>query len=525
MVKSAANSIFQQLLQQSPITMKTFISPTINISLTGILLVCLLLSSGPAVLAQGTPATTASGDVFQAGAYMSNVTPPLGEPVVGNWNSPPATYVHDQLYAKTLVLDDGTTRLAFVVVDNVAINREVFDEAKRLVQEEAGLPLEHMLMAATHTHSGTSARGVSEKSGGWQGEQPLDDYQTFLARRIADGVRVAIGNLEPAQIAWGSGQVPQHVFNRRWYMKNPVMSPLGMMDTVQMNPGVENPDLLEPAGPIDPEVAFIALQSKEGRPIAVLGNYSLHYVGGVPKGHISADYFAVFGDRMQELLGADRQEPPFVGIMSNGTSGDINNINFRGPAEERKPYEKMNIVADDVADEVLRVYQTLAFEDWVQLGAAQSTLSLQTRRASPQLLANMEQVRARSASDEPIFHRFEETYARRIQQLEAEWPDTIDIILQTFRIGALGIAAIPFETFAETGLEIKEKSPFEQSFTIELANGSYGYLPTPEQHQLGGYETWLGTNRVEVEASTKITAELMRLFEQTLGPVTRGERK
>ncbi len=463
------------------------------------------------------------GKVFQAGASMSNITPQLGEPIVGNWDSPPATYIHDQLHAKTLVLDDGNTRLAFVIVDNVAIKREVFDEAKRLVYEETGLAKENMMMAATHTHSGTSASGKGQKRRGWQGENPLDDYQAFVARRIADGVRVAIGNLEPAQIAWGSGEVPQHVFNRRWYMKNPVMSPLGTMDKVKMNPGVENPELVEPAGPIDPEVAFIALQSKEGRPIALLGNYSLHYVGGVPKGHISADYFAIFGDRMQELLGADRQEPPFVGIMSNGTSGDINNINFRGPKEKMAPYEKMTIVAHDVAEEILRVYKTLEFKDWVLLGTAQSNLMLEIRKPSPEVSANMEKVRAQSASHQPLFHPLEQTYAGRIEQLTTEWPDEIEIILQTFRIGDLGIAAIPFETFAETGLEIKKRSPFKQSFTIELANGSYGYLPTPEQHKLGGYETWLGTNRVEVEASTKIVSELMSLFKNILNIVPKGK--
>ena len=454
---------------------------------------------------------------------MSNVTPPLGEPVVGNWDSPPATYIHDQLYAKTLVLDDGQTQLAFVLVDNVGIKREVFDQAKRLVHEATGLPTAHMLMAATHTHSATSAAGKGLKKRGWQGEAPLDEYQAFVAQRIADGVRVAIQNLEPAKIAWGSGQVPQHVFNRRWRMKNPVMGPLGIMDSVKMNPGVGNPELLEPAGPTDPEVAFIAVESTEGRPIAILGNYSLHYVGGVPEGHVSADYFALFGDRMQERLEADRQAPSFVGIMSNGTSGDINNINFRGPKEDRPPYEKMAMVANDVADEVLRVYQTLAFKDWVLLNAAQSELTLQIRQASPQVLANMERVRTQTASGEPLFHPLEKTYAQRIEQLETEWPDEIGIILQTFRIGDLGIAAIPFETFVETGLEIKEKSPFQQTFTIELANGSYGYLPTPEQHKLGGYETWLSTNKVEVEASTKIVSELMSLFDTTLGTVTKSE--
>ena len=74
------------------------------------------------------------------------------------------------------------------------------------------------------------------------------------------------------------------------------------------------------------------------------------------------------------------------------------------------------------------------------------------------------------------------------------------------------MAAIPFEVFAEIGMDIKAKSPFQQSFTIELANGSYGYLPTPEQDELGGYETWLGVNRVEKEASRIIVSRLMELF-------------
>ena len=80
------------------------------------------------------------------------------------------------------------------------------------------------------------------------------------------------------------------------------------------------------------------------------------------------------------------------------------------------------------------------------------------------------------------------------------------------------MAAIPFEVFTETGLEIKARSPFPDTFTIELANGGYGYLPTPAQHALGGYETWLGTNRVETAASDKIVAKLLEL----LAEVKRG---
>jgi hypothetical protein len=128
------------------------------------------------------------------------------------------------------------------------------------------------------------------------------------------------------------------------------------------------------------------------------------------------------------------------------------------------------------------------------------------------MLDYAQKVLTKPESETPV-HRLEKTYAERTIQMD-KWPENIDVIMQTFRIGDLGIAAIPFEVFTEIGLEIKAKSPFKPSFTIELANGSYGYLPTPEQHQLGGYETWMGTNKVEKEASQKIVTEILKLFNQ-----------
>ena len=463
------------------------------------------------ILALTTQAQPAQQRIFRAGASISNITPPLGLPIVGNYVSPLATYVHDQLHARCLVLDDGQTRLAFVVVDNVGVDQPVFDEAKRQVTAATGLPATHMLMAATHTHSATSAGGLGEKRRGWNGDGSLDEYQAFLARRIADGVQVAIKNLAPARIGWGVGSAPQHLFNRRWKMKKPVMNPFGVMESVVMNPGIQNPNLLEPAGPTDPQVSFISVQSPEGKPIALLANYSLHYVGGVPDGHISADYFAVFADRMQELLQADRQDPPFVGIMSNGTSGDVNNIDFSRPAWKMPPYEKMRFVANDVAKEVMRVYNTLEYKPWVLLQALQSELTLDVRRATPEMLAYAENILAQPDSVKPA-HPLGRISAERVLQMQKEWPDQVTVILQAFRIGDLGIAAIPFETFTETGLEIKSKSPFKPTFTMELANGSFGYLPTPGQHAKGGYETWLTTNKVQKDATVKIVASIMDMF-------------
>lgn len=447
---------------------------------------------------------------LRAGAAASNITPWLGEPIVGGWESPPAEHIHDELYARCLVLEEGKTRLALVLVDNVGVPQEVFDEAKRLASAKTGIPPERMLMAATHTHSATSARGASALVVG----TPLDEYQRFLARRIADGIRRAVHHLEPARIGWGVGREPSQVFNRRWRMKpgTPLPNPFGGTDQVLMNSGLGRSDLLEPAGPVDPEVVFLSIQARDGRPIALLANYSLHYVGGTGPRHVSADYFGFFADRIQQLLGADRQDPPFVGILSNGTSGDINNINFRGPRESLPPYEKMRRVANILAAEVFKVYQTIQHRDHLSLDMAQSRLRLQTRRPTEAQLQRARQI-LNQPETAPQGHPRERIYAERTLQM-AEFPEEVDLILQAIRIGEVGIAAIPAEVFVEIGLEIKGKSPFKPTFTISLANGAYGYLPTVEHHRLGGYETWLGTNRLEVEAAPKIVRTLLQLFQQ-----------
>jgi len=147
--------------------------------------------------------------VFRAGAATSVTTPELGCSINGGFQDGKATFIHDDLHARALALDDGQTKLVLVIVDCCVIQRSVFDEAKKLVNEATGLPVENMLMSATHSHSCGTVTAVGQST-------PDPAYQKFVSRRIADSVRCALNNLSPAKIAWGFGRVPQHVFNRRW---------------------------------------------------------------------------------------------------------------------------------------------------------------------------------------------------------------------------------------------------------------------------------------------------------------------
>jgi hypothetical protein len=217
---------------------------------------------------------------------------------------------------------------------------------------------------------------------------------------------------------------------------------------------------------------------------------------------------------MQELLHADRQDPPFVGIMSNGTSGDVNNIDFLGTqTRPTGPYAQIRAVADEVAKEVVRVYGTLHFQSAITLDSTQAELSLGVRKPSPAEVEQAREILAKAKNPKQL-ETLPEVYAGETVQM-AEYPDHKQVLLEAFRIGSLGIASIPCETFAETGLELKKKSALQPMFTIELANGYNGYLPTPEQHKLGGYETWRAkSSYLETEASTKITATLLDLITQ-----------
>ena len=304
-------------------------------------------------------------------------------------------------------------------------------------------------------------------------------------------------------------------------------NPFGGKDKVKMNPGIGHPDLVEPAGPTDPEVYFVSVQSSDGRPICLLANYSLHYVGGVPNNHISSDYFGVFAEQFAKLVEADKKAPGFVAMMSNGTSGNINNINFRGPAEKLPSYQKMQIVARDVANEVFKGYQKLEYKADVELGATFSNLNLEVRKPTPEMLARAKQVVANPASVK-LYHPLEETYAKRAIQMQERWPERVDVVIQNLKIGDLGIAAIPFETFVEIGLDIKMNSPFEYTFISMLANGCVGYVPTQQAMAKGGggYETRLTLySNLEVGAGERMAAIGVELARQLQpGPIPSGQK-
>ncbi len=445
--------------------------------------------------------------VFKAGAATSNITPWRGLSLAGSMRDRKMTLVHDELHTRAIVLDDGTARIALATIDSCMVPRDIIIAAKAIAEEATGIRASHMLIAATHTHSAPCSTPVFQSD-------PDPDYSRFLTQRAAEAIINANHRRQPARIGYGSGSLPDEVFNRRWFLKEGTMpdNPFGKKDTVKMNPPRASENLVKPAGPIDPEIAFLALEDLNGKPLALLANYSLHYVGGTGGGETSGDYFTIFTNRIAQMLGQPDGDGPFVGIMSNGTSGDINNVDFTKSGKRQAPYEQMTIVANKAAGEVFRAYQDVEFVDWVQLDAAELDLELGVRKPTAEEVTEAKAVMAKA--DGPVMKTLQEIYARETVQLD-DYPNTVPVRLQALRLGDWAISAIPCEVFVEIGLELKAKTPFKRTFTMELANGYNGYLPTAKQHSYGGYETWRAkSSYLEVTASSKIISELLKLHNQ-----------
>jgi hypothetical protein len=447
--------------------------------------------------------SSAADPLFRAGTALVDATPAtLPVSMTGSFDDRQARRVEDPLNVRALVLDDGSTRLAIVVVDSCLMPREMHDEAKLRASKSTGIPVTNMLVAATHTHTAVSVLEIARV-------KPSAEYNEFLTARIALAIEKATAALRPAEISWGVASLPGEVHNRRWKLKPGAIpvNPLGKVDQVQTNARAGGPDLIEPAGPTDPEVSILAVRTADGKPLALWATYALHYVGNIPPESLSADYFGEFARRMRKRLTGD-SDAPFLALLANGASGDINNVNFRTPGARQPPMEQIGIVAGRLADQVEAAYRKLEFRPTAKLAVAERELELGVRKPNE---AEIEFAKSVLASDGKRDLR-RDVYAEEALKL-ADWPETKSLRLQAMRVGDFGIATIPCEPFCRIGLDIKAASPFKPTCVVGLANGYNGYLPTPEQHELGGYETWrCRWSYLETNASRKITKTLVELL-------------
>ncbi|MCB1229425.1 MAG: hypothetical protein KDN19_04125 [Verrucomicrobiae bacterium] len=463
-----------------------------------------LLTVSTAALAEDKPAG------LQAGASAVDITPDVFPMQL---RSGPSKYVHDPLHVRAVALQNGEGRVAIALIDAIGTGREETDEAKRIAAEKTGWKPEEMLISGTHTHS--APKGGDTSPG-------RIAYEKKRNEGMAQALIEAIQSLEPAEVGYASDQESTEVYNRRWFLKEGTMdkNPLGGYDQVRTNAPRQN--LVKPAGPVDPEVCVVDIRTRKNRPLGLVANWALHYVGGIPKvveedgkvvGMASADYFGEFARVMPYRLGGNPPEN-FVAFMTNGAAGDINNIDFNSTRPPRAPYEQIRIVAAKAADAAWRAVKKIeTYEENPVIAIRQREVPLEYREPSEDMVKQATALLELTRKERnEINSRSDNNVTLTLEYSGADRPEPLPVLIQAIRIGDQAIVSMPFEVLVEIGLEIKEKSPFPHTFLIEQANGSHGYLPPPNQHQLGGYETWLSSARFQEEASDILTKNLLEML-------------
>ncbi len=293
--------------------------------------------------------------------------------------------------------------------------------------------------------------------------------------------------------------------------RNPVT---GAEEQIKTNPFGSEHLIHSPVAPMDPQVGFLAVRGLDRKWISILANYSLHYVGDWENGTITADYFGVFATELQRTLRADGD---FVGIMSNGTSGEANTWDFLHPGRYPTGYfEKSQLIGSELAHKIFQALPQVSWQAEPRLAVRYQELPVAVRKpsaaeteAARKLVVESDYANFKTV-DEDVLQRL---YARE-QVLLASYPEEVHVPLQALRIGEGIIGALGGEFFAETGLRLKEGSPARHYFTVTLANGYLGYVPPAHELDRGGYETWrCRTSFLEPEAEKKIRTTLAAMIQ------------
>lgn len=447
----------------------------------------LMLAHDPAVFGD---------EPLRIGMAEVDITPPEGFPMAGYYHERLATGIRDPLKAKAIVFRDGEEQAALVVCDLTGIAGDLSVEVQRLAAERTGIPAERIVVSATHSH--TAPDYTKDLFQYLQAAPASPGEGEPYAARLIGGIVAAIEQAhlqaQPVEVSTGSARQETPIaFNRRFVMKD---------GSVRTWMSLDNPEVVRPAGPIDPEVGMILVKKAEGgEALGLLSNFALHLdtVGGTLW---SGDYPYYVEQSVRESFGDST-----ISVFGNGCCGDINHVD--PSKKERNPTE---FIGRELAATVQSGITNLAPVEQPELRVAHTTLKL------PLEEVNAEQVQravlfvgqAQSGGKVEFFDlvtsyktivldQFQHSppladaashinwgLSRRFAGVGQELPVDIHAI-------ALGrdvaIVCLPGEVFVELGLAIKQASPFRTTLIVELSGCvETMYIPTGAAYAGGSYE-------------------------------------
>ena len=418
---------------------------------------------------------------LKAGFARIDITPLLGIGISGYYVPRVSRGVLDPLEANALALRCGADAQVFISVDNCGLAATaVYDRCRERIAREAGVAPECVFISSTHTHT----------SPFWgEGDDPaVAAYTEWLESRLADAARLAMDDLKPARMGYGTGLAPNVAFVRRFRMKD---------GGIRTNPGVNNPDILAPIGDVDDRVNVLRFQ-REGAEDIVLVNFGNHpdVVGGC---RLSADWPGFLRRRVEKALDGVKC------LFFNGAQGDVNHVNVHPVGGDlndlamdfddvARGYGHARHIGNVVAGAVLQVYDKVCWRDVDRLAGRILTIEVPANLPRPQdlpLAREYEALHQAGRDAEIPFEGMELTTvvaeAERMLRLE-HGPSAFAMPLTAAAIGDVALIGLPGEPFTGIGRALKRAEGWSLVLPCCITNGYEGYFPMREAYDEGGYE-------------------------------------
>lgn len=477
------------------------------------------LAGGTARPAAAADPATPPASALRAGFAERDVTPDLGMEQPGGYGKAYHRARHDACKVRASVFDDGATRVAVVGVDALSVHKPTVAAARKAIHDRTGIAPAAVLIAASHTHAGGPSTGVLP---GQYDDAPADvralatdkstvadpKYLATLERAIADAVAEADAKRTAVRAAAGYGVADGVAFNRRFRMANGL---------TWSHPGQGNPDILGPAGPVDPQVGVLGAWDARGKLLGCVVNFACHATTG--PGGTSADYVHYVERAIRGVHGDD------VGVVFlAGMAGDVTQVDNQLPIGVPQSGEAIcRFVGGRVGAEAAKALLVLerSAGPLSPVAVTSKALTLGRRVPAAERVERCRQIVKGTPGKDGV-SADDWTFAKEIVLLDhlVRKQPKVEVELQAIQIGPAAFLTTPAEYFTQYGLDLKARSGFPVTFPVSLANDCVGYVPTVAALGPGGggYETRLTAySNLEVTAGDQIRDGLVELA-KTLKP-------
>lgn len=389
------------------------------------------------------------------GVGCSDITPPPGVELggYGIYRNRRNRGVHDRLYSRTLMLSDGETDVAIIVNDLLGVSAETLGRVRSAVGNELGLKEENVIVTATHTHSAPNTVPLL----GWG--EPDQDYLGSLPQKILRGAREARENMEKVRMGFARARVGRVSYNR-----------------------------VVAGGPVDGEVRVLCFMGES--PVATLFNYSCHAVTidvRTPDGFlVSADWPGYAIRFVEGRLGGRC-------LFLQGTCGDID----PRVAWHMRGVDAAEEVGIEVGRAVLEALRDVIPQPVQDFGVMRRVVDLPLQKFTEgrlvEEIADFLNSLERMGDEVTIKEirpraRFYREYAEiMLEKIRSGLPRSIECEIHVVKVNDTALVFLPGEVFVEIGLEIMDRSPFENTMVIGYSGAYIGYIPTPLDYKMRAY--------------------------------------